>query len=202
MTLVPLDGPNGTAGWSTGAASSPAARSSSAVGGATSGAGPSGAADGQDGADGSGDPADGPDGAGASADAPAHSDPASSPSPSGAGSTRPRPSGSAVPGAPAPAALTWSAPTREATDKRWCEKVTVAFRNSGGTAVRSGTITLGTHVIDLLGIDWSTIGSTRRLPVPIAPGSRTDRTWTVCVDAWRVPLGMHVETRVVAVDWS
>ncbi|MEW2300349.1 hypothetical protein AB0958_10300 [Streptomyces sp. NPDC006655] len=107
-----------------------------------------------------------------------------------------------MPGIPAPAALTWGAPTRAATDKRWCEKVTVAFRNSGGTAVRSGTITLGTHIVDLLGIDWATIDSAQPLPVPIAPYSRTDRTWTVCVDAWRVPLGMHVETRVVGVDWS
>ncbi|MFJ9709679.1 hypothetical protein [Streptomyces sp. NPDC101234] len=101
-----------------------------------------------------------------------------------------------------PAALTWSAPTREATDRRWCEKVTVAFHNSGGTAVRSGTITLGTHIIDLLGIDWSTVGSTETLPVPVAPGSGTDRTWTVCVDDWRVPLGMHIETRVETVDWK
>ncbi|MEU9454656.1 hypothetical protein [Streptomyces sp. NPDC048277] len=101
-----------------------------------------------------------------------------------------------------PAALTWSTPTREATDKRWCEKVTVAFHNSGGTAVRSGTITLGTHIIDLLGIDWSTVRSTEPLPVPIAPGSRTSGTWTVCVDDWRVPLGMHIETRVETADWS
>ncbi|MFD4602830.1 hypothetical protein ACFWPQ_32980 [Streptomyces sp. NPDC058464] len=79
--------------------------------------------------------------------------------------------------------------------------MTVTFTNSGGTAVRSGTVTLGTHIIDLLGIDWSTITSTEALPAPIAPGSRTARTWTVCVDDWRVPLGMHVETRVATVDW-
>ncbi|MER7838484.1 hypothetical protein ABTY98_21995 [Streptomyces sp. NPDC096040] len=80
--------------------------------------------------------------------------------------------------------------------------MTVEFRNSGGTAVRSGTITLGTHIIGLLGIDWATISSTESLPVPVAPTSRTSKTWTVCVDDWRVPLGMHIETRVVAVDWS
>ncbi|MFI6021208.1 hypothetical protein ACIBCP_26655 [Streptomyces sp. NPDC051287] len=102
----------------------------------------------------------------------------------------------------APADLTWSAPVREATDKRWCEKVTVGFRNTGGTAVRSGTITLGTHIIGALGVDWATITSTRPLPVPVAPGSRGSGTWTVCVDDWRVPLGMHVETRIVTVDWS
>ncbi|MEU5307716.1 hypothetical protein [Streptomyces sp. NPDC021562] len=174
--------------------------------------GPGGVGDPADGPGGVGDPAGGPGGVGDSADGPAGSVPAPSASPSGAASTRPRPSGSAstrprpsgpaASGTPAPAALTWSAPTREATDRRWCEKVTVTFRNSGGTAVRSGTITLGTHIIDLLGTDWATIGSTRPLPVPIAPRARTDRTWTVCVDAWRVPLGMHVETRVVGVDWS
>jgi hypothetical protein len=80
--------------------------------------------------------------------------------------------------------------------------VTVEFRNSGGTAIRSGTVTLGTHIIDLLDIDWATIRSTESLPAPVAPHSRTSGTWTVCVDDWRVPLGMHVETRVVAVDWS
>ncbi|WP_150134018.1 hypothetical protein [Streptomyces hyaluromycini] len=131
-------------------------------------------------------------------------------SPSRRDGARPRRSDPAVPNSPrpgassaspAPAALTWSAPTRAATDKRWCEKVTVTFTNSGGTAVRSGTVTLGTHIIDLLGIDWSTVTSTEPLPTPVAPGSRISRTWTVCVDDWRVPLGMHVETRVVTVDW-
>ncbi|MFK0152164.1 hypothetical protein ACIQVK_08785 [Streptomyces sp. NPDC090493] len=80
--------------------------------------------------------------------------------------------------------------------------MTVTFANSGGTAVRSGTVTLGTHIIDLLGIDWSTVTSTEPVPAPVAPGSRKAKTWTVCVDAWRVPLGMHVETRVATVDWS
>ncbi|MEU0965635.1 hypothetical protein ABZ357_09490 [Streptomyces sp. NPDC005917] len=80
--------------------------------------------------------------------------------------------------------------------------MTVEFRNSGGTAVRSDTITLGAHIIDLLGIDWATINSTQSLPAPSAPNSRTSGTWTVCVDDWRAPLGMHIETRVVAADWS
>ncbi|MFE0510823.1 hypothetical protein [Streptomyces sp. NPDC058964] len=101
-----------------------------------------------------------------------------------------------------PAALTWEAPAREATDKRWCEKVTVAFDNSGGTAVRSGTVTFGTHIIGALGIDWATIESTEELPVPIGAGAGREKTWTVCVDAWRVPLGMHIETRDVAVQWK
>jgi hypothetical protein len=94
------------------------------------------------------------------------------------------------------------APERVAADKRWCEKVTVAFRNSGGSAVRSGTVTFGTHVIGALGIDWATIESTADLPAPIAAGAGTEKTWTVCVDAWRVPLGMHIETRDVDVQWK
>jgi hypothetical protein len=80
--------------------------------------------------------------------------------------------------------------------------VTVAFRNSGGTAVRSGTVTFGTHIIGALGIDWGTVSSTVDLPVPIAAGARSRPTWTVCVDAWRVPLGVHIETRDVSVQWQ
>jgi hypothetical protein len=100
-----------------------------------------------------------------------------------------------------PAALQVSDPVRKATDHRWCEDVTLAFHNTGGTAVRSGTVTLGTHIIDALGIDWTTINSTEQLPAPIAAGTARTKTWTVCVDAWRVPLGMHVETRDVSVQW-
>lgn len=80
--------------------------------------------------------------------------------------------------------------------------MTLALRNSGGSAVRSGTVTFGTHVIDALGIDWATRESTVALPVPIAAGARKEKTWTVCVDAWRVPLGMHIETRDVSVRWE
>ncbi|GEC08712.1 hypothetical protein SSP24_63670 [Streptomyces spinoverrucosus] len=113
------------------------------------------------------------------------------------------PTPSPTPAAPAaPAALTVGTPVREPTDKRWCEKVTVAFHNTGGTAVRSGTVTFGTHIIGVLGIDWGTIESTEALPAPIAPGARTERTWTVCVESWRVPLGMHIETRDVSVEWE
>lgn len=103
--------------------------------------------------------------------------------------------------APAPARLSWGDPATGATDRRWCQKVTVALHNSGGTAVRSGSVSFGTHVIGALGIDWGTVTSTADLPVPIAPGARKDPTWTVCVDAWRVPLGMHIETRDVSVEW-
>ncbi|WP_435611485.1 hypothetical protein [Streptomyces sp. bgisy159] len=104
--------------------------------------------------------------------------------------------------APEPALLTTDPPLRTPTDDRNCENVTLTFHNSGGTAVTSGQVTLGTHIIDSIGIDWATITSTRPLPAPIAPGARGRRTWLVCVDSWRVPLGMRVETRVVAVDWA
>ncbi|MBC9728057.1 hypothetical protein [Streptomyces sp. TRM68367] len=99
------------------------------------------------------------------------------------------------------AALRVGEPERKAADKRWCEKVTLVFRNTGGTAVGSGTVTFETHVIGALGIDWATVESTERLPAPIAPGARKKQTWTVCVEEWRVPLGMHVETRDVSVEW-
>jgi hypothetical protein len=101
-----------------------------------------------------------------------------------------------------PAHLTTGAPVREATDRRWCEKVTLAFHNTGGSAVRSGTVTFGTHIIDLLGTDWATVESTVPLPTPIGPGARREETWTVCVEEWRVPWGMRVETRVVGVEWA
>ncbi|MGW4670314.1 hypothetical protein [Streptomyces sp. NPDC004324] len=125
--------------------------------------------------------------------------PGSGGTPTPAPPTRSTPS---APSVPAPAALAVGAPEREATDRRWCEKVTLSFRNTGGTAVRSGTVSLGTHIIGALGIDWATIGSTRDLPAPLAPGAGTEKSWTVCVDAWRVPLGMHVETRDVSVQWK
>ncbi|WP_328828361.1 hypothetical protein [Streptomyces ureilyticus] len=95
-----------------------------------------------------------------------------------------------------------SEPDRKPTDQRWCEKVTLDFHNTGGSAVRSGTVTFETHIIDSLGIDWATIKSAEKLPVPVNAGARKEKTWTVCVDAWRVPLGMHIETRDVSVRWE
>ncbi|MFI6661899.1 hypothetical protein ACIBL8_41030 [Streptomyces sp. NPDC050523] len=115
----------------------------------------------------------------------------------------PSPTTNPVPTATAgPADLSWSDPKRKATDRRWCEDVTLTFTNSGGTAVRSGTVTFGTHIIGALGIDWATMTSDVRLPAPIDAGAHRKKTWTVCVDAWRVPLGMHIETRDVTVRWK
>ncbi|MER7763476.1 hypothetical protein [Streptomyces sp. NPDC097619] len=76
------------------------------------------------------------------------------------------------------------------------------FRNAGGTAVRSGSVTFGTHIIGALGVDWATITSTADLPAPIRAGARVTETYRVCVEAWRVPLGMRVETREVTADWK
>ncbi|MEU5027238.1 hypothetical protein [Streptomyces milbemycinicus] len=110
-----------------------------------------------------------------------------------------------TPGSPStpsgPAVLKIGDLVRAAADDRWCEKVTVEFRNTGGTPVTSGTITFATHIIDALGIDWATIESKRNLPVPILAGGKKEKTWEVCVDDWRVPLGMHIETQDASVTW-
>ncbi|MDJ0463469.1 hypothetical protein [Streptomyces sp. H27-C3] len=103
---------------------------------------------------------------------------------------------------PAPAALKVGAPARAGAGKRWCEKVTVRFSNTGGSPVRSGTVTFATHIIGALGVDWGTRYSAQPLPGPIAAGAAVNNTYTVCVDSWRVPLGMRVETRDVTADWK
>ncbi|WP_424888179.1 hypothetical protein [Streptomyces sp. XH2] len=105
---------------------------------------------------------------------------------------------------PEPARLTVGESRRSADEegRRWCEKVTAPLTNSGGSPVTSGTVTFGTHVIDLLGIDWATLTSSQPLPVPIGAGATVEAAWTVCVDAWRVPWGMRVETRDVKVEWG
>lgn len=141
-------------------------------------AGGSGTPDGTDGTDGSGGASASPDGGGGT------DEPSPGTSPAG------------------PALLKVGDPERKEMDDRWCEKVTVSFRNSGGEPVRSGTVTFGTHVIGSLGVDWATVESTRKLPAPLAAGEKKEKSWTVCVDAWRVPLGMHIETQDVSVDWK
>ncbi|MEE1794941.1 hypothetical protein PUR28_29905 [Streptomyces sp. BE308] len=103
---------------------------------------------------------------------------------------------------PAPAALRLGDPDRAAGEKRWCEEVSVEFRNTGGSPVRSGTVTFATHIIGALGVDWATIESTQPLPAPIGAGAVRKKTYTVCVDAWRVPLGMRIETQDVTAVWK
>ncbi len=99
-----------------------------------------------------------------------------------------------------PAHLTVSAPRSTASDRRWCQTVTVVFGNSGGLPVTSGRATLVTHVVDLLGIDWATYRTTLVVPVPIARGERVRRTYGVCLRAWQVLPGTHMETRRVVLQ--
>ncbi|SEC19789.1 hypothetical protein [Streptomyces melanosporofaciens] len=155
---------------------------------------------------------DGPGGGKGGSGAPGHTDddPKGDDGPKGGGPGKPSASGpgsdpsdpSDSPTPTGPAALEVGKPERTATDERWCEKVKVEFRNTGGSAVASGTVTFSTHVIDLLGIDWATLKSEEELPAPIGAGQKKEKTWTVCVDDWRVPLGMHIETKDVSVAWK
>lgn len=78
----------------------------------------------------------------------------------------------------------------------------MAFTNTGTTAARSGAVTFSTHVIGTLGIDWATITTTQPLPTPIPGGATKTQTYTVCVESWRVPLGMHVETQKTTATWT
>ncbi|MEV0602249.1 hypothetical protein AB0I82_23490 [Streptomyces sp. NPDC050315] len=102
----------------------------------------------------------------------------------------------------APALLEVGTPLLANTDVRWCEQVTVKLHNAGGRPVTDGTLTFATHIIGGLGIDWDTRKSTRDLPTPIAGGETKKHTWKVCVDAWRVPLGMHIDTKDVDATWT
>ncbi|MGW1211839.1 hypothetical protein ACWD5F_19660 [Streptomyces sp. NPDC002499] len=189
VTLVPLDGPRVASGAPGGDGNSPAGSGTSSGASATApGAGGSA----------SGDSSGASVGDGAKSGRTTDNSPAPPGTPTAEPPPGPTPSGSSA----GPAALSWGEPARAATDERWCEDVTLAFVNSGGSAVRSGSVTFGTHVIGALGIDWATVESTVELPVPIAAGARRKETWTVCVDAWRVPLGMHIETRDVTVQWK
>ncbi|MEU2867618.1 hypothetical protein ABZ769_00170 [Streptomyces olivoreticuli] len=78
----------------------------------------------------------------------------------------------------------------------------MTFTNTGGSPITAGTVTFGTHIIDALGIDWWTVPSTQALPAPIPAGHEAKGTWVVCVEEWRVPLGMRVETRIASATWS
>lgn len=178
-----------------------------ADGGAGNGGGGSG---GGESANGAGDSAGDRNGAGTVGGGDGGGSPSSgSPSPGGStggGGSSPSSGGAegggdSTPGGPA--VLKVSEPQRAKAGDRWCEKVTVEFRNTGGSPVKKGKVTFGTHIIGSLGVDWDTRASTRAVPVPLAAGEKKEKTWTVCVDRWRVPLGMRVETRDVRVsDWK
>ncbi|MFE0421276.1 hypothetical protein [Streptomyces sp. NPDC058953] len=116
-------------------------------------------------------------------------------SPPPAGTPTPKPP-------PGPAVIAVGDPVLAKTDRRWCERVTVELRNTGGRPATAGTVVFETHIIGALGFDWATVTTRQALPAPIAPGTVRDASYTVCVDSWRVPLGMRIETQDVTADWT
>ncbi|MFJ8852289.1 hypothetical protein [Streptomyces sp. NPDC102437] len=121
--------------------------------------------------------------------------------PEGPGTTEPtKPPEPVKPTKPAsPAVLTVGTPRLADTDTRWCQNVTVDIRNTGGTTATSGTLRFGTHILGPLGVDWITIKQTRELPAPVPAGGHIEGSWTLCVDAWRVPVGFRIDTLDVEV---
>lgn len=202
VELVPLDGSGDSNGDGTGKGSGRDGKRRPSGAGRTGAPSTPGASTGPDASAATPTPGESPGRDGDRADSP--SDGASHGSGSGGsggGSAPPQ----STPGSPStpsgPAELTFGELVRAAADDRWCEKVTVEFRNTGGAPVTSGTITFATHIIDALGIDWATIESKHDLPVPIGAGEKKEKTWEVCVDDWRVPLGMHIETQTASAAW-
>ncbi|MFE6691464.1 hypothetical protein ACFVFQ_33960 [Streptomyces sp. NPDC057743] len=118
-------------------------------------------------------------------------------------SPSPTPPSPTIPAGPdAPAGLVVGKPALADTDVRWCQRITIDFLNTGPQPVTTGTVAFGSHVIGPLGVDWATLHSTRPLPLPLTPGKPKTATWRVCVDAWRVPLGMHLDTKEVTFKWK
>ncbi|MBU7597666.1 hypothetical protein JGS22_008550 [Streptomyces sp. P38-E01] len=101
-----------------------------------------------------------------------------------------------------PAKLSVGAHERAAGEERWCERVAFPVTNSGGAAVSSGTVTFTTRIVGLLGGTWGNVDTRQNLRAPIEAGARADQSYTVCVDSWRVPIGMSIETTDVEVDWK
>lgn len=92
-----------------------------------------------------------------------------------------------------------SAVVRTAGEVRGCENVTVTPADTGDRAALPGTLVFGTRIIGPLGVDRATIESRDPMPASLAGGAEDTEAWTECADAWRVPPGMHVETRDVSV---
>lgn len=118
--------------------------------------------------------------------------------PTGAAPTTPAPSG--PPPAPTPALLGASAPRTSDGSARWCQNVTLTLANSGGRTATAGTVSFATHVIGLLGTDWATYRTDQPLRAPVPGRASVTETWTVCLDSWRVPAGMHLETPTATVS--
>ncbi|MFC8920624.1 hypothetical protein ACFT5C_33310 [Streptomyces sp. NPDC057116] len=207
VVLVPLDGrgpspgtETGTGtGTETGTATSAPSLSPAPPHRAPAGSPPTAPAPGRSAPPVAGAPAGGPAPPPGPPSAPRPQQPSQPPQPPGSQPPQPAP-GTTAP--PRPAALTVGEPQRAPTDRRWCETVIVRFHNTGGSPARSGTVTFATHVIGALGVDWATIESAQPLPAPIPAGAARTGTYTVCVDAWRVPLGMRIETQDVTASWT
>ncbi|SEK67555.1 hypothetical protein [Streptacidiphilus jiangxiensis] len=106
------------------------------------------------------------------------------------------PTGTPTSSAPqTPASLKVAALHTADTGQRWCQRVTLTLINSGDRAATAGTVTFATHVIGALGVDWWTYQTSQPLAAPVAGHASADESWTVCLDSWRVPAGMHLETR-------
>lgn len=209
VEFQPLGGPSAAGSSSASSSTSASAPGSRAPGGsARSGApatGPGGSADPAGTSPASGPTTHAPGTSGRPAGSGGTSGPGSpgTPAPPAPPSSPPAKPGTTPPAPPAtPAKLTLSAPVRSAAADRWCEQVSVTFSNAGTTAARSGTVSFATHIIGALGVDWATITTTQPLPAPIGGGTAKTQSYTVCVEAWRVPLGMHVETRRVTATWN
>ncbi|MEZ0064300.1 hypothetical protein ABIA32_000278 [Streptacidiphilus sp. MAP12-20] len=114
------------------------------------------------------------------------------PSPGGGGPTTSAPQ--------SPASLAVTALNTADTGQRWCQRVTLGLANSGDRTATSGTVTFATHVIGALGIDWWTYQTSQALAAPVAGHRSVDESWTVCLDSWRVPIGMHMETRTASLS--
>ena len=114
-------------------------------------------------------------------------------------SPTPRPTASSS--APlSPAALSVSTPVTGATAHRWCQDVTLTLTNSGGQPAITATVTFATHVIGSLGVDWWTYTTSQPLRTPVPGHASATETWTICLDDWQVPAGMHLETRTAGVS--
>ncbi|WP_405999851.1 hypothetical protein [Streptomyces sp. NBC_00829] len=211
VVLVPLDGagpsgaPAGRAGGRLGedgaaGAAQPTVPGGGSTGGASGGSGSTGGSGGISGGAGASGSA-GSGGTGGSSSNGSGDSGSAGGSDGTDGSPAPPPRPTPPPSPATPAALSLGEPLRAPLDERWCEKVTVEFRNTGGSPVTSGTVTFATHIIGALGIDWATVESAQPLPAPIGAGAMRKQAYTVCVDAWRVPLGMHIETQDVTAAW-
>ncbi|MFF4534341.1 hypothetical protein ACFY1P_34345 [Streptomyces sp. NPDC001407] len=125
--------------------------------------------------------------------------PSPSASPSASSLASPPASPSASP-SPSPGPALRVGPLHRAPDpagRRWCDKVTLTFTNTGPRPITTGTVTFATHVFDATGAERATLPSSSALPT-IGVGRWVEGAWSVCADEGRVGVGMRVETRVVS----